>query len=302
MFRKPHNKAILALITANLIWGAASPIFKLSLENISPFLLAFIRFLGAALILLPFAFSKLNINKRDIPKLVLLSLFGITLNISFFFLGLKLSPSINAPIIASSGPVLLYIFSIFILKEKTHPKVLVGLLVSLLGVLIIVGQPIIENGFNVAIIGNLFFLLATVGTVGHAIVSKSILDRYEAVTITFWSFIIGSITFLPFAFIEIVNYNPLPALDYRGILGIIFGIFLSSALAYLLYEWGIKKIEAQEVGIFTYIDPVIAIMIAVPLLGEVVTTIFLLGSILIFLGIAIAEGRLHYHPIHKLRS
>lgn len=300
-FLNQHNKAILALIVANIIWGAASPIFKVALQNITPFTLAFIRFFGASLLLVPFIAANPWIDRKDIPKIILLSLFGITINISFFFLGLKITPSINAPIIASAGPVFLYLLSIFILREKSHKKILIGTVISLLGVLLIVGQPIFSVQNTQAIIGNLFFVIATIGSVGHAILSKEILPRYSAILITFWSFLIGSFTFLPLFFYEMVTYHPLATLDGRGILGIIFGIFLSSAVAYFLFEWSVKKLHVQEVGIFTYIDPIVALLIAIPLLGEVVTPIFAIGTFFVFGGIYIAEGRLHYHPLQKLR-
>lgn len=298
---KTHQKAILALIVANIIWGAASPIFKLSLQNIPPFTLAFLRFFGASMILFPFAVSSLWIKREDWFKLIMLSVFGITINITFFFMGLKLAPSINAPIISSSGPVFIYLFSILFLKEKSHKKRLLGTIVSLLGVVIIVGQPLFDHGFKGEIFGNLFFLLATIGAVVHAIYCKEIAPKYSAATITFWSFLIGSFTFLPFFVWELSSLSPFSTIDYRGFLGLGFGIFLSSALAYSLFDWGMKKIDAQEAGLFYYIDPVIAAIIAIPLLGEVITSIFLLGSFLVFAGIAIAEGRLHYHPLHKLR-
>lgn len=300
MFSNQHNKAILALISANIIWGAASPIFKLALQNIPPFTLAFLRFFGAALLLFPFAVNDLWIKRQDWGKFVLLSLFGITINITFFFQGLKFAPSINAPIISSSGPVFIYLFSIFILHEKNHPKVLLGTLISLLGVVVIVGEPLL-NGLKGEILGNIFFVAATLGAVVHAIICKEISSRYSASSITFWSFLIGSLTFLPFFLYEMVDLHPFATLDYRGIVGLGFGIFLSSALAYSLFDWGIKKIDVQEVGLFYYIDPIIAAMIAIPLLGEVITSLFLLGSLLVFSGIFIAEGRLHYHPLHKLR-
>src|SRR3989337_1766625 len=92
-----HQKAILALILANIIWGATPPIFKWSLTNIEPFTLAFLRFFIGALILFPLISGSLEIKRRDWGKLLLLSLFGITINISFFFLGLERAPSINAP-------------------------------------------------------------------------------------------------------------------------------------------------------------------------------------------------------------
>ncbi|OGG02985.1 hypothetical protein A2W14_04360 [Candidatus Gottesmanbacteria bacterium RBG_16_37_8] len=297
-----HQKGILALIVANIIWGAASPIFKFALQNISPFTLAFIRFYGAALILLPLAYPYLKIHKKDYLKIFWLSFFGVTVNISFFFLGLKYAPSINAPIIASSGPIFIYLFSIFLLKEKPHFKVLLGLIVSLIGVFVIIGQPFLEGNIDGQLIGNLFLILATLGSVGHIIISKEIVHNYQATTIAFWSFLIGTITFLPFFIWEIMAGNNNYALDHRGVIGIVFGIFLSSALAYTLFEYGIKYINAQDVGIFTYIDPLAAILIAAPLLGEHITSIYLLGAILVFGGIFIAEGRLHYHPFHRFKS
>lgn len=301
MFSNKHNQAILALITANIIWGVASPIFKLALQNITPFTLAFLRFFAASCLLFPFAAKSLWIKKTDWFNLILLSIFGITINITFFFFGLKYSPSINAPIIASSGPIFLYLFSILILHEKPHKKIFLGMIISLIGVLIIVGQPLLSKGITGEILGNLFFVLATIGSVGHVIISKEILPKYPASTVTFWSFIIGNFTFFPLFLYEMVNSHPFDTLDSRGITGLLFGIFLSSAAAYFLFEWGIKKLEGQEIGIFTYIDPIAAILLAVPLLGETITPIFVIGSSLVFSGIFIAEGRIHYHPIHKLR-
>lgn len=300
-FNNRHNQAILALVTANIIWGAASPIFKLALQNIPPFTLAFIRFLGAMLILFPFAITNLWIKREDWPKLLLLSFFGITLNITFFFWGLLLAPSINAPIISSAGPVFIYLFSIFFLREKNHPKVLLGTMVSLLGVLVIVIQPILNHGIDTQIIGNLFFIVATAGTVLHSVIGKKILDKYNPFSITFWSFLIGSLTFFPFFIKEMTTLHPFATIDQRGILGIFFGVLFSSTAAYTLYHWGLKQIKAQEVGVFFYIDPIVAALIAIPLLGEKITGIFLFGSLLVFLGIFFAEGRLHYHPLHKLR-
>lgn len=302
MFSQTRNRAIFALIVANVIWGLASPIFKLSLQNINPFTLAYFRFLGASLILFPFSIQNLTIERADWMKLIMLSFFGVTVNIIFFFYGLKYAPSINAPIIASSAPIIIYISSIFILREKKHIRVLFGLIISFLGVLTIVGQPVLQQGNPKEIIGNCFFIIAMLGAVGHAVISKELLPRYKPIVITFWSFLLGSLTFLPFFIIESISYPPVHAFDIRGWIGIVYGIFFSSTLAYLLFEWGIQKIDAQEAGIFYYIDPIAAMTLAIPILGEKITPVFLIGALLVFGGIAIAEGRIHYHPIQKLKS
>lgn len=297
-----HRQAILALILANLIWGAASPIFKWTLGNIEPFTLAFLRFGVAAVLLFPFALSSLKISRQDWGKLLALSLSGITFNISFFFWGLKLAPAINAPIIATAGPIFLILGSLFILKEKPKKKIIFGTLIGLFGVILIILRSLLEDGFNPAVLGNLFFVVATVGAVGHTILAKEIIPKYPPATITFWAFLIGAVTFLPLFLVEVQKFGFLTNLATPGITGLLFGIFLSSALAYFLYHWAIKYLWTQEVGVFAYLDPVVAVILAIPLLGEFPTPTYLLGATLVFLGIFVAEGRLPYHPIHKLKE
>ena len=87
-----------------------------------------------------------------------------------------------------------------------------------------------------------------------------------------------------------------------GLVGVLFGVFLCSAVGYYLYFYGLSHITAQETGLFTYIDPVAAIIIAGPLLHEYPTLIFFAGSALIFGGIYFAEGRFPYHPLMMLRG
>lgn len=292
------QKAVLALIIANAIWGAASPIFKWSLTNIPPFTLAFFRFSIASLLIFPFTYKTLAIKKADIPYIIGIGFFGVFINITFFFLGLNKTASINAPMIASSGPILLLLLSMLYLNEKPKIKTFIGTLISLIGVIVIIARPFLEEGnTDGALIGNLFFLIATLGAVFHALLSKRLLKDYRAATVTFWSFIVGSSLFIPLLVKETLQPDYLVALDIRGISGILFGAVLSSALAYLIYEWAIKRVKAYEIGIFTYIDPVVAIIIALPLLGEIITPAYVLGSVFVFAGIFVAEGKIKFHPV-----
>lgn len=295
------QKAIIALIIANTIWGAAAPIFKWSLIDTPPFTLAILRFSLGALILLPFLKGKFHVAKKDFFSLFLLSVFGVTVNIAFFFMGLRFADSINAPIIASSGPIFIILFGILFLKDKIKKKTLIGGLLGLLGVTAIVVIPAIEKGVDTSFLGNIFFVIATLGTVIHAIISKKIIPNYNPLTIVFWSFVIGSICFLPMFLNEVNSVGFLPVVNFQSLFGIFFGAVLASALAYFLQTWAILKMPVEDVGLFTYMDPVIAIIIAFPLLGEAPTIHFFIGSVLVFLGIYIAEGRLHWHPINKFR-
>lgn len=297
-----HQSAILALIIANIIWGAASPIFKWSLENVPLYQLAFLRFFLPAVFFFIINPQKTIIAVKDIPLFILLGLI-MFLHITFYFWGLKFAPSINAPIIASSGPILLILLSMRFLHEHPKHKIIFGTLLSLIGVLIITLRPFLEqNRVASEVLGNTFIIAATILVVVHALLAKRILTRYPAMTVTWWYFLIAGILFAPFFMHEATTVGLLPSLDIRGIVGITFGVLFASILAHSFYIWGIGKIAASEIGIFSYIDPVAAIIIAVPLLGETVTVPFLIGSALVFLGIFIAESRIHWHPLHRLKG
>ncbi len=296
---------ILALIIVNIIWGGASPIFKYSLENIPPFTLAFIRFFFAGLIFLPFSlFHFQNLSLKRWFEVLLVSFFGIFINITFFFLGLKKTESINVPIIASSGPVFLYIFSIIFLKEKPRLKVFLGMMISLLGVLIIIFSPLIFSNQQVffgEVEGNLFILLAIFGKVFSTIIGKDLFKKVNPLFVTSFTFLASSFLFLIFVPFEFNNWS-LNMLNINGWVGIIYGVFFSSAVAYFLFYCAISKVDGQEIGLFAYIDPVVAVLIAAPLLGEYPNLFYLIGSLLVFGGIYLAEGRVHWHPINKLKK
>lgn len=294
--------SILALIIANVIWGASFPIYKWALDDIPSLTFVFLRFYIGALVLLPFVYKDLKINREDWWDLFLLSFIGITVSISLLILGLKLSSSINAPIIMSAGPIVLIIGSFFYLKEKLKRKVVLGTFVSLIGVLLIVVLPVFKEGLNGSVLGNLFLVGAAIGGVIHALLLKKIMPKYKPLPIAFWQFLIGSLPLLPFFFIELNQTHWTSDINMKIIIGIFFGAVLATAIAHSIYTYGIKFIKASEIGIFTYVDPIATIVIAIPLLHEEITPLYLVGALFVFLGIFVAEGRLHYHPLHKLRN
>ncbi len=293
--------AILTLIIANIIWGASFPIYKLALEDIPPFTFVFLRFFLGSLLILPFTFHNLNVAKEDRGKLIFYGTCGISLAISLLFFGLRLAPSINAPIIYSSGPVMLILFAIFYLRERPKKKVIYGTIISLIGVLIIVLRPVLDSGFSLVVIGNFLFLFACMADVASIVTLEKIMKRYHPLTIVFWSFLIGSLTLLPFAAFEQIS-DPIRGLSIHGFLGVTYGVILAAAGAHLCFAYGAKYIKTSEIGIFAYVDPIATALVAVPLLGEKITFYYLLGGLFVFGGIFIAERRIHYHPLHLLKD
>jgi drug/metabolite transporter (DMT)-like permease len=294
--------AIIALILANVIWGATSPIFKWSLEDTSPFTFGFIRFMIATLIILPFTIHKLKISAGALVKLMAVAYLGLFLHITYLLFGLELSPSINAPIIGSSAPIFLIIGAMIFLREKPKRRVILGTVVSLIGVLFIIFQPIIETGLDGSLLGNIFFLLSMITAVIYVILLKKFNLHYDIRTITFWLFAITTFTYFPFFLWESQGVNLMAQMTPQALFGTLYGALFTSVIAYLCYNFALKYVVANETGIFFYVDPVVAIIVAIPLLHEKITTLFVIGSILVFLGIFVAERRIHFHPIHKLRG
>ncbi len=302
-FRAGHlQTAVIALIIANIIWGAAPPIFKWALQDIEPFTLAFLRFFIASLMILPFAYKHLHVKREDIAEVFLIGFLGVTINIAFFFLGLRYAPSINASIIGSAGPIFLILFAFLFLREKPKKRVITGSLIGLLGVLVIMFKPLLSSEPNLDLLGNAFFFIAMLGGLGHTLIGRQLLKKYEPLGLTFWSFFIGALCFLPFFINENLNQTFISNITLPVIVGVSFGAILCSTLAYFLFFWALKYMSASETGIFVYLDPIVTVLIALPLLGEVPDTFYYIGSLFVFFGIYIAEGRLHYHPLHLLKK
>ena len=299
------QKAFGAIILANIIWSAASVIFKISLTNIPPYTLAFLRFAIAPLLLLPFLKNKAALHlheKRDLWALVAYALSGITGNIMFYFLGLQRTYAINATIIASGAPIVTLFLAHIFLKEKVSIRKFLGFLLGAVGLVVIILQPIRTHEIDGSVFGNLFLVMAILCAVIQTIIGRSILTKYNPITFTFWAFIIGAASFLPLAAYEYMTIPHLViSLDWRGIMGIVYGSIFSSAIAYSLFAWGLSKISATDTSLIAHLDPIIGTLLGYIVLHEPITSTFIWGALCIFVGIYIAEGRIPYHPIHKLR-
>ncbi len=295
---------VLALILANSIWGAGPPIFKLALTNIPPFTLAFIRFFLAAIIFLPIALRQplRALNFKDWAAIVVGSFFGVTVNIGAYFLGLERAESINASVIASSAPVFVFFLSILFLHEKARLRTSLGMVVALVGVLLLVLEPLLFSSSTgaanslLAWQGNMFYIIAMIGSVFFPIILKHVLNKVSIYVVLCFGFLFSALTFFPFMLKELATWSP-AQINAGGLFGILYGVFGCSALAYALYFYGLSKITAQEAGVFTYIDPAVTVLVAIPLLHEYPSTVYFASLFLILLGVYISEGRLHYHPI-----
>lgn len=284
---------LIALLGAMMSWGPAPVVTKLGLSEIPPYSFAFVRFLLALLIVLPFffAFKHHRVAKADILRFVLVGLFGSGLNVIFFMTGISKTTATSSAAIFATVPLVNALAASFILREKPTFVRALGIFIGLIGSFIIAIAPILSGNSASSgdIFGNVLILFAVFSWVAYIIGSKELLERYSPLTVTTYSFISGATVLLPLTFYELIN-NPTWYLkvDNLGFVTIAYAAIFASVVPFFLYQWGTKYTSAFSAGIVTYLNPVLAAIWAAILLHEYPTTIFLLGTFLIFAGVFLA--------------
>lgn len=302
MHLSKRQLALASLTLCIIIWNAASPLFKWAMQDTPPFTLLFFRFFLATLIMIPLVNKKMKIKFEDFYKILLLTITGITCNIGFYYLGLNLSQSINAPIIFSTMPIFLVIGSLIFLHEIPKPKRLLGTLVSLIGVIIIVVRPVDHMPLIKLLTGNSYLILSVLSLVCYTLLLKRFKLPYASTTIIFWMFLLATIIFFPPFVFEVHAIHSFETINFRGGFGILYGALYSSIFGQVFYNFAVKSLKSDEVGIFMYLGPIVTALVAIPLLHEQITFFYLLGSVFVFLGLFIGEIKLHYHFFHHQLS
>lgn len=272
---------------------------KLTLREVPTFSLAFIRMFCASAILAPIIYKRLKIESVDFKTFVASALTGVTINISLFFIGLKLAPAINAALLVASVPIFTLITAHFYLKEKFSIVLAGASATALLGVFIIVGIPTASSN-SWEILGNILLLLSALSWVFHEIFAKKLFTKYDAATVAFYTMALGSLTFLPMALYEyFANPNWFSTVTTNGLLGIFYGIFGASLIAYWAWQKGLSQMPAGRASFFFYIDPISGAILAVLLLGEKITPQLVIGGLLITIAVILVQYRRKPHPLIK---
>ncbi|MFD1849212.1 DMT family transporter [Oceanobacillus bengalensis] len=273
------NKAAIFIIIGASLWGTIGWFVKhLYAHGFTPMEVVTIRVWTAAIILVFFvaitAPKKLLLHKKGDIKYFLGT--GI-LSIIFFnfclFKTMEISTIPIATALLYTAPAIVTMISYFLFKEALTKSKIVSLLITLLGTCFVVG--LIPLNLEVLQFSSILFGLgAGIGYALYSIFSKFALKKYSSLIITTYTFIIASLTLIPFfPFSE-----KMPLLLEPSVLFFAFGLgILPTAFAYIVYTYGLQQTEASKASILSTIEPVVATIIGIFIFKEAFSFIQMIG-------------------------
>ena len=277
---KPH----LAIFSANAFYGANYTIAKFVMpEFLQAFAFIFLRVSGALLffVMVQLFIPREKIDKKDFPRLILSGIFGVALNQLMFFKGLNLTVPLNASMIMITTPILVMVLSAIILKEKMSRNKILGLLLGLTGAFFMIG------GFNFnfsseTAIGDSFVLINAISYSIYLIIVKPLMKKYKAFTVIKWVFFFGFFPVLFFSYPELqdIEWASFTTLAWWSLAFVVLGVTVG---AYLLNMYGLSKVNPSVVGIYIYLQPILAIFFAWLFLGKIDLTFekIIAGSLIV---------------------
>ncbi|MFL2567322.1 MAG: DMT family transporter [Flavobacteriales bacterium] len=274
----------IALIIVNLIYALNYTIAKdVMPEYIQPSGFILLRVIGGSILffLTYLFFVKERVKKKDFFRLMLCGLFGVAINQLFFFEGLNLTTPINAAIIMTISPVLVIITSAIIIKEKITVRKIIGIFLGLIGACILIlnsGDISFENDFFT---GNILVLINATSYAIYLVLVKTLMKRYNPITVMFYVFIFGLIFVLPFGIDEIQKID-LTTFNEEIYLKIGFVVICTTFIAYMFNAFALKSLNPSVVSVYIYLQPLLASLIAIALNSDSLSLVKILSAIFIF--------------------
>ena len=289
-------KAYVMLVLASIFWAGNFIIGKFAfIEDISPFSLVFFRWISVWFILLPFTYKEIIIKKSEIfnnlPLLLFLGLMSVGLFNSFVYVSLQYTQVINASLFNTAIPAAI-ILSCFIFKiEKTNFYQLLGLLISVLGILVIITK------FDLNILLNLNFNIGDIWMIGAVVcwgLYSSFLKKLK-LKISLLSFVhivcsCGLIFLLPQFGFEYFQGNA-ATIDKQFIYCLLYLALFPSIGSYYCWAGAVSIIGPNRSGIFLSLIPLFSTFMAIFFFDEQFRYFHTIGSILVIIGLFLSNKK-----------
>ncbi len=286
---------ILPLIEASFVtflWSSSYVLIRIGLKEINPLAFAAYRyFLASLILLLPFylQFRKNKIsrfNLRQIGVFLILGFTGFFIAQGFQFLGLFFLNSVTVTFILNLTPLFVLGLSILFLNEWPSKVQLIGIIMTLFGVIIFFYDALADFGTAV---GVLITLVSGIGWAFYIILSRHCLskDNESVITLTSIAMIFGAFMLLGTTGLtgNLVNVS------LNGWMIILWLSIVNTAIAFFLWNHALKTLKAIEQAILQNSMLIQISLMAFFFLQEPISEYNILGMIIVFSGVLIAQLR-----------
>lgn len=278
------------MLCANVTWGLMAPIVKLVLASgvIAPLLLVDFRMAGAAIL---FWITSLFMPKEHVPFKDILRLFGagmlgVLLNQGCFISGVSLTTPSEACLVTTTMPMWVMLLAWLILREPISLKKAGGIVIGASGALILMlgsASNAADTASNPAL-GDFIILMAQLSYALYLTLYRNFIRKYSLVTLMKWMFLSASIVAMPISapVLGSTQWTAISATEWSGIAAVVIG---ATYIAYICIMIGQKNLRPTVVGMYNYVQPIVATTVGIWLGLDIFTTLKGIAVVLIFTGV-----------------
>ena len=286
----------LLLILATLLWGGNFVIGRAVAGDIPPITLAFLRWCVAFIVFLPIAYSRVkrerHMIKANWPAVIVMAITGVACFNTLVYIGVYYTTSINASLMNSSTPIIIYILSFVFLKERLSKFQLIGTALSLAGVIFILSKGSLETllsfSFNK---GDLIVLIAVFCWGVYSLLVKQYAGRLPGYSTFLVTIALGVMMLLPFTIYELMTTSVEIVWSPSTIGAILYVGIIASIVAFLSWNNGVVALGANKASIYLNFIPLFATIFAVLFLDEDLLLAQLIGGLAVICGVLLANKK-----------
>ena len=274
-------------IIAAALWGGMYVVSKVVLDIVPPFTLLTMRLFLGALSLWPFVVQRggVQFRRKQWLQVIGVGVVGFGISLGLQFTGTKLSTAANGSLVTSSTPAFVLIFAAILIGEKISFRRLVALGMSTVGVIVIL-DPRNARLSPQLFFGNLSLIGAALTWALYSVLVRKVTRGLAVLPVSFVVFLGGLLLTVPTSIVEL-QYIPIGTVNTSVIWGILYLGIVSTGLAMFLWNLAFARLEAGLASLTFFAQPVVGAGLGVLLLGENLTPLFVLGGVMIGIGLII---------------
>ena len=281
--------AHIALLFCNIVWACDYPFYNLVLGRyISPLAMVSASLVIAALwSLVPMLWEKPErVASSDRIKIFgAAMLIGVARKLCMMF-GLAQTSPIDGSIISTSTPLIVLFLSVIVGIERASKMKIIGLLMGMVGAIAIIVSSNHSTHNNSTIVGNLLILTSACVSAAYMVWFKRLVGKYRITTLLRWIYCSSAIVMLPIGAHDIFTTD-FAAMSTPIILAALFVLIVPTYLPNLLLNYSLKFVAPTTTSIYSYIQPIVAISLAVAMGLDKPHLDTLFFAVIIFIGVGL---------------